>query len=87
MGAASRASSRAAVLVLRCWSGAARRGECCSGDTLVGDDGARGAPLLAGRCTLSAASCARPCIARGCRAFFVWRPPAGRRSGDAPTMS
>ncbi|KZT75314.1 hypothetical protein F511_47661 [Dorcoceras hygrometricum] len=71
---------------LRCWSGAAHRGEGCSGDTLVGDDGARGASLLAGRCALSATSCARPCVALGAtsRAAVVRFSYGGRRPAAAP---
>ncbi|KZV13752.1 hypothetical protein F511_45082 [Dorcoceras hygrometricum] len=95
IGRAGRAMRPPLAQALRCWSGAARRGEGCSGDTLVGDDGARGAPLLAGRCALSAASCARPCVAlgatsRGAAVQFscgaaAGRPPLRRVSGDVVT--
>ncbi|KZV13526.1 hypothetical protein F511_45310 [Dorcoceras hygrometricum] len=79
IGRAGRAMRPPLAQALRCWSGTARRGEGFSGDILVGDDGARDAPLLAGRCALSAASCARPCVALGATSraaavrFFVWR--------------
>ncbi|KZT76877.1 hypothetical protein F511_46098 [Dorcoceras hygrometricum] len=37
--------------------------------------------LIARRCASCARRCARPCVARGCRAFFVWRR---RRPAAAP---